>query len=189
MNVSKHRQAILIFGVALPAVFLLALAGAALKARAKINQDHAAKVANLESYEAAKAQVNELDAMLATDNRREKIEYWNKKLEQDFVQSFTENLNRIMAKFDPDVLNQTAMGQATGVNSYGGQIDNPSTRIQLSFEGGFKPMQLLLAELEAEMPQLVLESISIGTLPAKSEHQTGLLSFSLVYLSWEKPRS
>jgi len=188
MNVSKHRQAILIFGVVLPALFILGLAGGALKARTQINQDHNAKVADLESYESARSQVTELDAYLATQNRREEIEYWSSKLGQDFIQSLTENLNRILAKYEPDVLKLTAMGQASGSSTFGTQVENPSSRIQLSFEGGFKPMQLLLAELETEMPQLVLESINVGIIPAKNEMETGSLSFGLVYLCWEKPR-
>lgn len=188
MNLSKHRQAVLIFGVALPAIVLIGLTVAALKARAKINQDYAVKVANFEAFETARAQVTELDAFLSTNHRREEVEYWHAKLQQDFIQSLTENLNRILAKFDPDVLKQTAMGQAAGSSGFGSQVDNPSSRIQLTFEGGFKPMQMLLAELEAEMPQLVLESINVGVIGPNNESESGSLSFSLVYVSWEKPR-
>lgn len=189
MNVTKHRQAILIFGVVLPTLFILGLAGGALKARTQINQDYHAKVTNLESHESARVQVIELDAYLSTQHRREEIEYWNSKLGQDFIQSLTENLNRILSKYEPDVLTQTAMGQASGASSFGTQVENPSSRIQLSFEGGFKPMQLLLAELESEMPHLVLESINIVPIAPKNETETGRLGFTVIYLCWDKPKA
>ena len=60
--------------------------------------------------------------------------------------------------------------------------------IQLSFEGGFKPMQMLLAELEREMPNLMLESISIKSEPSRAEVESGKLKFTVLYLCWEKPK-
>lgn len=189
MKTSPHRQAIIVFGVALPAILLGALLGATFYGKSKIGDLHKEKVANLERYNTAKAQANELEGYLATDNRREKVAYWNSKLDQDFIQTLTQNLNTILAKFEPEVLTRTEMGQASGVSSIGAKTENPNVRIQMSFEGGYKPMQLLLAELESEMPQLILESLSITPLPAKSERENGKLRFGVVYLGWEKPKA
>jgi hypothetical protein len=49
-------------------------------------------------------------------------------------------------------------------------------------------MQLLLAELEREMPQLFLESLSVSPKPAATEDDKGTLEFSIVYLCWEKAK-
>ena len=46
----------------------------------------------------------------------------------------------------------------------------------------------ILAELETEMPHLVLESISINPKPATSEGAKSTLQFGVVYLCWEKPK-
>lgn len=190
MKASKHRQAILIFGVALPFALVLGLIATTLYGRAKLNRAHTEKVANLESYQRATSQTNELEAMLSLDDRREKVAYWNSKLDQDFIQTLTQNLNTILAKYDESVLKQTEMSQVSGgAASIGGKTENPHSRIQLSFEGGFKPMQLLLAELETEMPQLILEDLAIRSTPAASEGSTGQLHFAVTYLCWEKPKS
>lgn len=186
MNLSHHRQAILIFGIGIPMLCIVALAVATFIGSSKLKQDYDDKVASLGRYKTAQQQVAALETILATDNKREKVEYWTSRVEQDTVQSFTENLEKILAKYDTEVLSRTEMGQATGASGIGGRTSHPFSRMQLSFEGGFKPMQLLLAELENEMPHLLLESITIRPQPSKTAGEKGNLQFGIVYLCWEK---
>lgn len=187
MKVSHHRQAVLIFGIVIPLFCILAISVATFIGSSKLKKSFNEKVASLERYKAAQQQVVELEAMLTTNNKREKISYWNSRVEQDTVQALTENLEKILAKYDAEVLSRTEMGQATGLSAIGNRTSHPFSRMQLSFEGGYKPMQLLLAELENEMPHLLLESISIRPQPAKSAGTKGNLQFGIVYLCWEKP--
>ena len=104
-------------------------------------------------------------------------------------QSLSENLESILDKYDSNVLKQTSLSQAQGAGSIATRTENPFSRIELSFEGGFKPMQVLLAELETEMPHLVLESIAIRPNLAREEGETGSLTFNLIYMCWEKSKS
>ncbi len=188
MNASPHRQAILVFGIVVP-VFLLALVCVGVLAgRAKMKEGHRTKVAALEQYQTAKTQAAELEAYLTIDSRRDKTAYWKSKLEQDVVESLTKNLDKILAKYDSDTLRQTEMGQAPSAGGIGPKTSHPHSKMQLRFEGGFKPMQLLLAELETEMPHLVLESISINPKSASSDKEKGTLQFGLVYHCWEMPK-
>lgn len=189
MTVSPHRQSIVVFGVILPLFVILVIAMVTFLGHTNLKRDFEVKIGALERYETAKAQVQELETMLTTEDRREKIIYWNSKLEQDVVQSLTQNLDKILAKYDSDTLRQTEMGQASGASTIGTKSNQPHSRMQLSFEGSFKPMQLLLAELENEMPHLVLESISIRSLPAATPEDKGVLQFGIVYLCWEKPKT
>ncbi|HQZ27945.1 MAG TPA: GspMb/PilO family protein [Verrucomicrobiales bacterium] len=188
MNPSHHRQAIVVFGIVIPFALIIGIVIASSIGQAKLQAKFAKNVAALERYQTAKTQAVELESMLSQDDRREKITYWNSKLEQDLVQSLTQNLNKILSKYDSEVLRQTEMGQAGGAGGIGTRTDHPNSRMQLSFEGGFKPMQMLLAELENEMPHLLLESISVRPQPAKAEGQKGTLQFGVVYLCWEKPK-
>ncbi|MDF1656774.1 MAG: GspMb/PilO family protein [Verrucomicrobiales bacterium] len=189
MKSTHHTQAIGIFGVALPFLVVAILLGATLYGRGKVAVEFDRKTATFERYQEAKVQANELEAYMTKEQRREKVLYWNEKLEQDFIQSLTTNLEGILDKYDSNVLRQTELSQAQGAGAIASRTDNPHSRIQLSFEGGFKPMQMLLAELEREMPHLFLESIMIRPNLAKSETEAGSLSFSLVYMCWEKPKS
>lgn len=187
MNFSHHRQAVLIFGIVIPLICILAISVATFTGSSRLKKSFNEKVASLERYKAAQQQAVELEAILTTGDKREKISYWNSRVEQDTVQSLTENLEKILAKYDAEVLTRTEMGQASGLSGIGNRTSHPFSRMQLSFEGGYKPMQLLLAELENEMPHLLLESISIRPQPAKVAGTKGNLQFGIVYLCWEKP--
>jgi len=185
---SPHRQAILVFGIVAP-IFLLAIVSVAtFVGHTRLQRSFQEKVTALQRYETARDQATELESFMTIESRREKAAYWNSKLEQDVVESLTKNLDKILAKYDAEVLRQTEMGQATGAGGIGPKTRHPHSRMQLSFEGGFKPMQLLLAELETEMPHLVLESLSINPKPAVSEGEKSTLQFGVVYLCWEKPK-
>jgi hypothetical protein len=186
MNLSPHRQAVLIFGIIIPLFCILVISIATFIGNSKLKKSYNDKVAALDRYKAAESQAAELEALLTTDNRREKITYWNSRVEQDTVQSLTDNLEKILSKYDAEVLNRTEMGQASGSSSIATRAKHPFSRMQLSFQGGFKPMQLLLAELENEMPHLFLESITIRPQPAETAAERGNLEFGIVYLCWEK---
>lgn len=188
MTLSPHRQAILIFGIAIPLALIIAVSFVTYLGHTKLQESFQTKAESLLRYEAIQAQVAEEEAFLSKDKRRDKAAYWKSKLEQDVIESFSKNLDTILAKYDPKILRQTEMGQAAGVDSIGSNAKHPNTRMLLGFEGGFKPMQLLLAELESEMPQLVLESISITPKSVTPGEETGALTFSVVYLCWEKAK-
>ena len=60
MNVSHHRQAILVFGIALPLFCIVAIAVATFIGSSKLKDDYEKKVASLERYKTAQQQVNAL---------------------------------------------------------------------------------------------------------------------------------
>ncbi|MEC5127945.1 hypothetical protein VSU19_14360 [Verrucomicrobiales bacterium BCK34] len=185
---SKHREAILFFGVIIPGILLGIVLGGTLYARSKITREYQVKTEALEKYIQAKTVANEFEAKLSLNNRREKMAYWNSKLEEDFIQSMSQNLNKILAKYDSEMLQQTQMGQAGGGGSIAGMVKSPLSRIEMTFKGSFKPMQLLLAEIEDEMPHLILESLSISPNLAE-EDSNGSLIFNVTYAHWEKPEA
>lgn len=188
MNPSPHRQAILVFGLILPFAILMAITFGVYTGHSKIVTSDREKIATMKRFQTAEAQATELEGFLTTDGRREKTNYWTSKVEQDVVESLTKNLDKILAKFDPDALQQTEMGQAAGAGNIASKLKHPATRMKLSFEGGFKPMQLLLAELETEMPNLILEELSIHPKTSSSEAEKSTLLFGVVYLCWEKTK-
>ncbi|MEM6277919.1 MAG: GspMb/PilO family protein [Verrucomicrobiota bacterium] len=189
MKTTHHTQAIGIFGVAIPFLLVVALLVGTLYGRGKVQAEFDRKVTTYETYKEAKVQATELEAFLTKEQRREKVAYWNEKLDQDFIQSLSENLEGILDNYDSNVLRQTSLSQAQDLGSIARGTEHPFSRINLSFEGGYKPMQMLLAELEQEMPHLLLESISILPKLANEEGDTSTLSFSLIYMCWEKSKS
>lgn len=186
MNLSPHRKAIAIFSIAIPSILIIGLLVGILYGRGKLHQSYAEKESDFRSYQQAKTKVAELEAHLDLDNRREKVAYWNEKLDRDFIQTLSSTVNRILGKYDDAILRQTEMSKATTAAAIGSKTEHPHTLVQMSFEGGFKPMQLLLAELESEMPNLVLEKLSIQAMPARTEGETDKLKFTVIYMGWEK---
>ncbi|MDF1852844.1 MAG: hypothetical protein P1U85_18550 [Verrucomicrobiales bacterium] len=189
MSLSPHRQAIAIFSIGLPSLLFIGLLVAVLHGRGKLHQSYSEKESNYRSYQQASTQVKDLEAMLALDDRRDKVVYWNEKLDRDFVQTLSTTLNKLLGKYDDSVLKQTEMAKATTAAAIGSKSDNPHTLFQLKFEGGFKPMQLLLAELEDEMPNLVLESLTMKVKNAQKDEDQSTLQFNVTYMGWEKPEA
>ena len=189
MKISPHRQAIAIFSIVIPSILIIGLLIGILHGRGKLQASHAKKEEAFQTYQAAKSSVTELEAFLSLDNRREKVTYWNKKLNQDFIQEISGRLNEILAKYDDSVLKQTEMKKAQKSALMGNNAKHPHSVIELSFQGGFKPMQMLMAELERDMPNLMLESITISPDPASADGETDKLNFKVNYLCWENPKA
>lgn len=185
MKSSNHQQAIAVFGIIIPFLLIGAMIGATLYGRGKVSQTHSEKVSNYERFKMARIYADAMETTLAQGQKREEIAYWRSKLEADFIQSITENLDNILDQYEPSVLRRTGMGQAPGAGGFGVASENPHSRIQLTFEGGFKPMQMLLAELEKEMPHLMLESLDITPMRGSTEGARGELNFRVIYLCWE----
>jgi hypothetical protein len=185
---SKHRQAILIFSFVIPAVLAAIVFGAALYGRGKLSAMYQEKQDRFEEFKRAEVATKELEAELSVEGRKEKIAYWNEKLAQDFVPALSGTIDGILNKYDEEVLRQTSMSQLPGNSSITKARRDSYDLVSLGFEGGFKPMQLLMAELEQEMPQLVLEKINVTPLTndKNAAEGTGKLTFNLTYLSWKK---
>lgn len=185
---SKHRQAILIFSFAIPVVIAAILFGGAFYGRGKLAAVYQEKQDRFEEYQRAETATKALEAELAVEGRKEKIAYWNEKMDQDFVPALSGTIDRILKKYNEEVLRQTSMSQLPGGSTITKARRDSYNLVSLGFEGGFKPMQLLMAELEQEMPQLVLEKLDVTPLvnDNTAAEGTGKLSFNLTYLSWKK---
>jgi len=188
---SKHTQAILIFSIAIPLLIAAIVFGTAFYGRGKLTSVYQEKHDRFEKFRFAEMATRDLEAELAVEGRKEKIAYWNGKLDQDFVPTLSDTIDRIVKKYDEEVLRHTSMSQLPGNSSISKTSRSAYNLVNLGFEGGFKPMQLLMAELEEEMPQMVLEKMAITpmTNEKSAAEGTGKLNFNLTYLSWKKRES
>ena len=75
MNVSPHRQSIVVFGIIVPLFVIVVIMMVTIMGHSSLNNSFAVKIDALERYETAKTQVSELEILLTTDDRREKIAY------------------------------------------------------------------------------------------------------------------
>ncbi len=180
---TKHTQPILLFGLILPLVGMGILFGVAIAARGNLISKKELKEKAFESYQASAAALAEIEKELTVEGRSEQMEYWDAQLKKEFVQSLSQNLNEITSQFSEEQLIRTELSRPGSRSPIAARTDNPHSRFKLSFEGGFGPMQIALAELEMRMPHLVLEGLEI-----KPIHDTGKkgsrLLFEATYLAW-----
>ena len=108
---SKHRQAILIFSFAIPVVITVIVFGSAFYGRGKLTAIYQEKQDRFEEYQRAETATKELEAELAVEGRKEKITYWNEKMDQDFVPALSSTIEQILKRYDEGVLRQTSMSQ------------------------------------------------------------------------------
>ena len=180
-----YKQAIIIFGMAIPGgVLLLAF----VIMWTSLNNFKAERDRREEAHKKA-VQSQKQESLLETrlEPRRGQMEYWEALLRKDTVQSFNENFDLIMGRYDSNQLSPPTGRPMAGKGSLGTGVEANSTLFQLSFEGGFGPMQEALAELQIRMPQLVLNRMKLS--PGK-EGRGSLgrkLKFELSYQIWGMP--
>lgn len=179
---STYLKAILIHGLVIPGLFIIISLSSGWYGLEKIKAKR--EVAQKRADELAETAV-QIDAVKAKLNgRTEQMAYWEERIEGEVIQKITKTLQTIMEGFSPAELRQTGLGRPTGRSAFAGNTENEYSRFQVSFEGGFEPMQQVLAELEARMPQMVLEELYVK--PAINSEG---LSFQVSYVCWTSPET
>ena len=180
---SKHTQSILLFGLVLPLVVMGILLGIAVAGRGKLLSQKEVKEQLFESYKESAQALSLIEKELSVEGRSEQMEYWESQLKKEFVQNLTQSLNEITSQFSEEQLIRTELSRPSTRSPIASRTDNPHSRFKLSFEGGFGPMQVTLAELEMRMPQLVLEGLEIQPIHDSSK-KGSRLKFEATYLAW-----
>lgn len=111
--------------------------------------------------------------------RVENMQAWDKCLHGEVVQLVTKALQEVMEPYQENELKQIALGRPTNRSGLGGSTENSYSRFEVVFEGGFGPMQEVLAQLETRMPNLVLEELLI-----EPSRNATVLSFRAIFTCW-----
>ncbi len=182
---NKHTESIVVFGMVLPAFLLAGVLGGIIFARGKLHAAQAEKVAAYREHEQVVAALQKTEADFGT--RSENLDYWKESLSKELVQTLTANLREAMVDYTDDQLRQTELGRPSNSSQFAAGTENSYERLSLSFEGGFAPMQRVMAELELKMPQLALESLMVGPTSSGPSNQGSQrrLKFVATYLSWQ----
>jgi len=150
----------------------------------KFEEKRDLKIAASKEAQESKIQEKALESLLAP--RRGQMEYWEGHLTKDTVESFNENLDMILKRYDSNQLRPPTARRPAGKGVLGRGVEANAALFQLTFEGGFGPMQELMAELEVRMPQLVLEGIKITPAAVQAGGLGQKLKFELTYMAWSK---
>lgn len=182
---NRYSISIVIFGGVLPFIGLSLFGGFLIYGRAKLHEKRESKEALFATYQQSAGKVANVEEELAIEGRAEQMAYWDEQLRKEFVQSLTQNLNEIISQFSEEQLVRTEFSRPGTGSALASKTKNPFTRFNLSFEGGFGPMQTLLTELEVRMPQLVVESLQMKPVADPGPKSKGRLRFDVTYLAWQ----
>ncbi|MCB1237018.1 MAG: hypothetical protein KDM91_18260 [Verrucomicrobiae bacterium] len=180
---SKHTQSILFFGIIFPGIVIGILFAGVFVGRSKLEVRKVAKEKVFKAYQEAASAKSEVEQALGTEGRLDQMAYFDEQISQEFIQALTKNLNEVTSNFNETQLLRTELSRPGGRSSFAGYTENQYSRFKLSFEGGFGPMQMTLAELEMRMPHLVLESLKMG--PGSGNGSS--LKFDATYVCWLEP--
>ena len=180
---TKHTESIFVIGVIAPGVLLIAILGGVLFARGKLETAKQAKMAVWQEHEQSVAALRKAEADFS--GKSGDLEAWKGSIEQELIQSLTLTLREAMNGYTDQQLRQTELSRPSNTSQFAAATDNKYDRFKLSFEGGFGPMQRVLAVLETKMPQLVLETMNISPVAqGSSSEDARRLKFAVTYLSW-----
>ena len=180
---TKHTESIFVIGVIAPGVLLIAILGGVLFARGKLDTEKQAKTAVWQEHEQSVAALRMAESEFS--GKEGNLDAWKSSIDQELIQSLTLTLREAMEGYTDQQLRQTELSRPSNTSQFAAATDNNYDRFKLSFEGGFGPMQRVLAILETKMPQVVLETMNISPVAqASGSDGTRKLKFAVTYLSW-----
>ncbi len=178
-----YTKSIIIFGIAIPGGGLLIALLVLVSSVNNLEKKSQTKAEAYQSYQMTVSGRRLAQEKLAA--RSGKMDYWSQSMRQGFVQVMNERLTTSMEKFDPIQLRLVEIGRG-GQAGLAKGTEADASSIMLTFEGGFGPMQSLMAELESRIPQLVLDSINISVGKPTGRGDEKGLTFIVIYSAWSK---
>lgn len=180
---TKHTESIFVIGVIAPGVLLIAILAGVIFARGKLDTAKEAKTEVWQEHEQSMAALRTAESEFS--GKEGNLDSWKNSIEQELIQSLTSNLRDAMQGYTDQQLRQTELSRPGKTSQFASTTENKYDRFKLSFEGGFGPMQRVLAVLETKMPQLVLETMNISPVAQTVGTDNGRkLKFAVTYLSW-----
>ena len=178
-----YRQSIIIFGIVVPGALLIlaSIVIWVMMGKFELKRDSQNKALDARRL----SQVNEKKMEKALSFRKGQMEYWNAQLERDVLQNFNETLDSVLSQFDANQIRLLEGSRPQGRGDLGLASGASYARFALVFEGGYGPLQELLAELEAKMPQLIVENMEL-TVGRSSAGSGASIKLRITCLAWQK---
>ncbi len=174
-----YRQAIIIFGIVLPALVGAGLIGAGLYVKSKMVSSMNSKTTDYATYEQSRNAGLEIEATV--NRQRPHVERWTKQLAEETSSVVTSNLREISEHLPPKEIQMTAFERPSGTGGFGSISAQRSSQIRIAFRGTYRTLQRNFLELETRMPQLQLQEFKIDP----STGISALLNCQVTYTAWE----
>ena len=174
-----YRQAIALFGFALPIILCLVVFGGAVLTKSKIQTSFEAKRSQFKGFRQNTLQALALEAEI--NNKREHFAQWESLLARETASSVTSTLRKIEDSLPSKEFQLTEQETPTARGGFAAASAQQSAQVRLGFRATYRSMQRALLELETRMPQLQLQELRMD--PSSSSNS---LNFRITYTAWEQ---
>lgn len=157
---SAYTTPIIRFGVVTPLLFNCLLLGGAMAGLNKVGEVRDRKLKLYQEQTMRLAAVQELEMTNAP--KRSAFDDQKRLLQADPGQLFTRILDKLLPKYKEIELDRNSLVFPLDRGRLGRTIKTDLARVKSSFSGGLGPMQEALLQVEALMPQVMLEELKIS---------------------------
>ena len=178
-----YTKPILRYGLITPVLFNLVLLGGIAAGFKKLSSVRTHKEERHAEHTLRVQSVKFLEAQIAP--KRPQFDDQSKLLAADQRQIFTKILDTSLRNYDRLELQRSSLVVPPGKGRLGRHIDSNLSRVRSSFQGGVGPMQETLLQLDALMPQISLEEISITRQRAAGHNESDLLVMDATHTAWK----
>lgn len=176
---SYYKNAITVFGIALPLIGFAVIAGGALYAVTTINKKHSLKEVAFSKSQKEEKQLAHLQGMVAKNGKH--LQIWNTNLDTETRGTFLEHWKEAEKKFTGKEFSRSPHNWVNYSEGLGKGIKQPASQVEMKFSGTYRAMQLALMEIESKLPQLQLDALSMTP-----DNNAGTLNFSTTFTVWTK---
>ena len=174
-----YQQSLIFFGIALPALFAIAVVGLCYFGSQKITTALDEKTDNFASSEQTRRAVADIEPEVARE--RENLERWQSLLSEEVTSSVPSNMRAIAERLPDREFQQTSFERPTGTSGFGSASEQKSSQVRIGIRGTYRSVQRAFLELETRMPQLQLEELRL----TPNTSQPSMLNVQVSYTAWE----
>lgn len=177
---SNYKKSILLLGIALPVFFIGVLFIVGLVKFSSFNAECEKRELAFEDFERLEKESKFLK--LKTERTSEELESWLELMNKETRGTFINRVNEIESRFDAKDFKKMSHNWINVSLGIGANANQPASQVKISFLGTYRAMQLAMLELETELPQLQLDSLSMNPVGEGSN----LIEFDTVFTLWTK---
>jgi hypothetical protein len=180
---SAYTQPIIRYGLITPTIFNCMLLAGVLAGVDKLADVRAGKQSLYEEETARLQEIKKLEEVVAPN--RKTFADQKKLLESDPGQIFTRVVEMQLPKYKEIELERTGLVFPLDRGKIAAQTKTEAARVKSSFQGGLGPMQETLLQVEALMPQAVLEDMKITRKADVLLDQREFLVLEMTHTCWK----
>lgn len=155
-----YRQPIAVFGLIIPIVVAVLMAGSVLYYTGSVKRKFAVKQKEYDLSQQAKRKIMMLRGQV--NQNRESLKAWDEMLKTETRGTFLEHWRDASKDFNGKELTKTSRSWINYSEGIGKGVAQPSSQVVMSFVGTYRAMQQALMNLETMLPTMQLDSLDMS---------------------------